>query len=230
MTLYEADFKITHDSPQIRLSLKYPSIRIFVWCNFQSEIIEIVSDNTADFDKILENSEILDDVISQSSNNYNIHLLKQTCNCNLKNSIGRNAEKANVMHMNPAVIHDGWEYHRIIAFEHANLVDFVNQLDENGFTYEMEKKTPIVGQLSSSMMLNVDSVFSDLTKKQLEALITAYKYGYFVFPRRMDLQSIASKEHVVRTTLSEHLKKGQNKLFSNLIPYLYLYKEKKGYV
>jgi predicted DNA binding protein len=105
----------------------------------------------------------------------------------------------------------------------------MNQLEINGFTYELEKKTPIVGHLSSSMMLNVETVFSDLTRKQLEALITAYKHGYFVFPRKMDLQSIALREKVVRTTLSEHLKKGQNKLFSNLVPYLYLYKEMNGF-
>ena len=142
MTLYEADFKITHDCPHVRLSLKYPSIRIFVWCNFQNEIIEIVSDDPADFDKILENSEILNDVISRSSNDYNIHLLKQTCNCTIKNSIGRNAEQANVMHMNPSVIYRGWEYHRIIAFEHENLIDFMNQLRKTDLPTRWRKRHP----------------------------------------------------------------------------------------
>jgi predicted DNA binding protein len=72
-------------------------------------------------------------------------------------------------------------------------------------------------------MLNVGSMFSELTAKQADALLTAYRHGYFLFPRRTNLQSIAMKERVVRTTLSEHLKKAENKLISNLIPYLHIH-------
>jgi predicted DNA binding protein len=135
MTLYEADFRITHDCPHVRLSLRYPSTRIYVWCNFQNEIIEIVSANASDFNQILDDTDITEDAISRSSNNNNIHLLKKTCNCTIKNSIGKNAELANVMHLNPSIVYRGWEYHRIIAFEHENLVEFMNHLEKNVFTY-----------------------------------------------------------------------------------------------
>lgn len=228
MTFFEADFKIAHDCPHVELSKRYPSIKIYVWCNFRNEIVEIVVGNCEDYGQVLHEASLIGDVVSQSSNEHDVHLLMKRCGCTIKNSAAMNAEASDVLSLNPIVISRGWESHRIVAFKHENLVQFMELLDENGFTYELERKTPIHGQLSSSLTLNADSLFSDLTVKQVEALLTAFKHGYFVFPRRMNLQSIARKEKVVRTTLSEHLKKAQNKLFSSLIPYLYIYHEKVG--
>ncbi len=224
--MYEAIFKVTHDCLHVRLTQEHPGIKIYVWCNYQNEIIEIVADNPTDYEQILEHSLLTDNVITRSSNGHNIHLIRKLCTCNIKNSVAKNAEQANVMHLTPIIIYQGWEHHRVISFEHDHLTEFMRLLEENGFTYKIEKKSIIEGQLSSTLILNIDSIFSNLTKNQLDALLTAYRHGYFVFPRKMNLQTIASKEKVVRTTLSEHLKKGQNKVFSNLIPYLYLYQEK----
>jgi predicted DNA binding protein len=223
MTFFEAEFKIQHDCPHVSLSQKYPSSKIFVWCNFENEIIEIIAGDEEEYAKLVDEVDELGDIVSRSSDGYNVHLMASKCNCTIKNSVARNAEASNVLHLTPTIIMGGWEYHRVIAFDHNNLARFMDLLDRNGFEYEVIKKLQLRGQLSTSLMLNVDSVFSDLTSKQANALLTAYRNGYFVFPRKMNLQSIAKKERVVRTTLSEHLKKAENKLISNLIPYLHFH-------
>jgi predicted DNA binding protein len=215
MTYFEAELKITHDCPYVSLSRKYPSSKTFVWCNFQNEIVEIVAGDEEEYLQLVDEVGELGDVVSRSSDGYNVHLMAKECNCTSKNSVAKNAEASDVLH--------GWEYHRVIAFDHNNLVRFMDLLEKNGFEYEVMKKSQLLGRLSTSLMLNVGSVFSDLTSKQADALLTAYRHGYFVFPRRMNLQSIAMKERVVRTTLSEHLKKAENKLISNLIPYLHIH-------
>jgi len=43
-------------------------------------------------------------------------------------------------------------------------------------------------------------------------------------PRKTDVQTIASRRRVPRTTFQEHLKKAENKLVSSVIPYIELYK------
>jgi hypothetical protein len=223
MTFFEAELKITHDCPYVSLSRKFPSSKIFVWCNFQNEIIEIVAGDEEEYLQLVDEVGELGDVVSRSSDGYNVHLMAKECNCTITNSVAKNAEASDVLRLTPTIIMGGWEYHRVIAFDHDNLVSFMDLLEKNGFEYEVMKKSQLRGQLSTSLMLNVGSLFSDLTSKQADALLTAYRHGYFVFPRRMNLQSIAQKERVVRTTLSEHLKKAENKLISNLIPYLHIH-------
>lgn len=223
MTFFEAEFKITRDCLHVTLSRKFPSSKIFVWCNLQNEIIEIVAGDEEEYVQLMDEISELGDTVSLSSDGYNVHLMAKKCNCTSKNSVAKNAEASDVLHLTPTIIMAGWAYHRVIAFDHDNLVNFMVLLEKNGFEYGVTKKSQLRGQLSTSLMLNIGSVFSDLASKRADALLTAYRHGYIVFPRKMNLQSIAMKERVVRTTLSEHLKKAENKLISNLIPYLHIH-------
>ena len=57
----------------------------------------------------------------------------------------------------------------------------------------------------------------------MHAMLTAFRYGYYNLPRNADLQTIAAKEKVPRTTFQEHLKKAENKLVAALVPYVQLF-------
>ena len=72
-------------------------------------------------------------------------------------------------------------------------------------------------------MLTADAVFADLTRKQIDAVLTAYGNGYYQIPRKADLQTIAATTQVARTTFQEHLKKAENKLMTALVPYMKLF-------
>ncbi len=75
------------------------------------------------------------------------------------------------------------------------------------------------------MTLTADTLFSDLTEKQIEALLMAYNYGYYEMPRKADVKTIAEKEQVPRTTFQEHLRKAESKLVASLVPYIQLFKQ-----
>jgi predicted DNA binding protein len=89
---------------------------------------------------------------------------------------------------------------------------------------EIIRKKPFDGYIASSLTLTTDALFSGLTEKQVHALLTAYAQGYFRFPRGSDLQTIASKEEISRTTFLEHLKKAENKIITALIPHIQLFR------
>ena len=72
--------------------------------------------------------------------------------------------------------------------------------------------------------MNTETLMSGLTEKQVDALLTAYRYGYYYLPRRANVQTIADRIQVPRTTYQEHLKKAENKLMAALIPYLQMFK------
>jgi len=71
--------------------------------------------------------------------------------------------------------------------------------------------------------LTADFLFSELTEKQMDTMLTAHRHGYYNLPRNSDVQTIATKEKVPRTTFQEHLKKGENKLVAALVPYMQLF-------
>ena len=54
----------------------------------------------------------------------------------------------------------------------------------------------------------------------------AYNSGYYQAPRRVNVQSIADRVKVPRTTLQEHLNKAENKLISSIIPQIQLFARK----
>ena len=117
---------------------------------------------------------------------------------------------------------EGWEYYRVIAFRHEDLKKLQTRLDKIGAATEILRKAPFNGFIASSMTLTADALLSRLTEKQTEALLEAYRDGYYMLPRRVGVKEIARKRHVPRAKFDEHLRKAENKIMSSLIPCVHL--------
>jgi hypothetical protein len=102
---------------------------------------------------------------------------------------------------------------------------FFQRLEDKRFTYKILRKVPFDGFLASSLTLTADALFSNLTDKQADSLVTAYRYGYYRLPRAADVKAIASKKRIPRTTFQEHLRKAESKLITSLIPYIQLFRQ-----
>jgi hypothetical protein len=61
------------------------------------------------------------------------------------------------------------------------------------------------------------SPLNKLTAKQQEALIAAYKYGYYDIPRRITSEELAKKLGLVNSTVVEHLRKAELRLIKQVI-------------
>lgn len=225
MPLFEVVLKVTHDCPFGNISRKFPSMKMFSWCNKEHEVYEIIAENQEVYSAVLEELTKVTRVLEVSSDHHNIHLITTTCFCTKENSVNENIEELHLLHISPLVYMRGWEYYRIIAFRHYDLRKLMERLEEKGFVFDIVRKVPFNGFIASSLTLPADALFSHLTDKQIDALLTAYNYGYYRLPRKLDVQAIASKRRVPRTTFQEHLKKAENKLVSSVIPYIELYKQ-----
>jgi predicted DNA binding protein len=224
MTLFEVVLKITHDCPFANISRRYPSLEMCSWCNGEHDVYELHVENDEEYDAVVKEVSKLGELIEESSNEQKIHLITETCACTRENSVGKNLEDFDLLHVSPVVYSKGWEYYRIIAFRHEDLKRFLERMEGPGFAYEIVRKVPFNGFIASSLTMTADALFSDLTDKQMDALMTAHNSGYYLFPRKNDIQSIAAKRRVPRTTFQEHLKKAENKIVSSLIPYIQLYR------
>lgn len=198
----------------------------YFWCNYNNDVIEIVVENPDDYglvvDELNEHRPI--GIIEESSDQLKVHIVVKSCSCDDDETVERQISSVNMLHIYPSVLERGWEYHRILFFRHEDFEELMQRLKENSFTVEILRKVPFDGLISGSLAFTADALLSDLTEKQVDAILTAHRYGYYSLPRRADVQTIASKINVPRTTFQEHLKKAENKLISALAPYVQLFK------
>jgi predicted DNA binding protein len=61
------------------------------------------------------------------------------------------------------------------------------------------------------------SPLNQLTEKQREVLITAYKMGYYEIPRKLNSDELAKKLGLVNSTVVEHLRKAEQRLIRQIL-------------
>jgi predicted DNA binding protein len=227
MALFDIALKMTNLSTSsfIDLTRRFPSASVFIWCNRENDVIEIVVRNPEEYPLVLEEIRALHikDVMEEIVDEQRLYLNVHRCNCMKEDTIVRHIGELNILNIFPNMIENGWAYHRLIVFKHRDLEELLTRLEKAGWHYKILHKIPFDGFLSSSLTMSADALFSGLTEKQMEAILTAHRNGYYNLPRAADVKAIATKEKVPRTTFQEHLMKAENKLVSALIPNIKLY-------
>lgn len=224
MTLFEVVIKVTHDCPLCNISKKFQTLKMFSWCNRENDVVEIIVTEPEEHAAVIKEASKIKGIIEVSSDRQNIYFITSKCFCLSENSVIRRIDEFNLLQVPPIIYDKGWEYYRLIAFKHEDLKRLMERLEKEGFVFDVARKTPFDGSISSSLTLTADALFSDLTSKQVEALLTAYSNGYYRLPRNANIKTIACKKRIPRTTFQEHLKKAENKIMTSLIPYVQLHK------
>ncbi len=120
----------------------------------------------------------------------------------------RGYRESQVFFVKPVVQKGGFEYWEIASWGKEGVVDFYNYAKENRQTELMKMKQEKLTDLY------VPNIMKHLTEKQKQAIETAYKAGYYEYPKRTDLRKLAKMAGISLTTFQEHLKKAENKLIS----------------
>ncbi len=225
MTMFEILLRLTHDCPFANLSRRFPDVKMFLWCNRHHEIMEFVTHGYEDIDGLLEAAASIGTTVEHFSDCGNIHAVTKDCQCTEDNSVSVLFDSCNLLQISPVVYMEGWEHYRLVAFKQSHFSEMMRLLDKRGIESEILRKVPFDGFIASSLTLTADALFSDLTDKQIDALLTAYTNGYYQIPRGADVRTISRKADVVRTTFQEHLRKAENKLVAALVPYLELFRK-----
>jgi len=107
-----------------------------------------------------------------------------------------------------AVKYDGYEYWEIACWEKAPLMEIMNIP-----VFEVELKSIQNIKLGDIFLPHI---YPKLSPKQKEAIELAVKEGYYEFPRRIDLETLAKISKVKRQTYQENLRRAEKKL----VPFL----------
>lgn len=225
MPATEIQIKARTSSPIHRLTERYPSLKIWMWCNFVQDVYEIVSDSPEEFHGAVEEFRRIYHVLDETEISTNIRLITQNCVCSKETTVHDNIQELEILNLMPIYYTRGYEYYRLIAFRHEALAELFDRLTDQGFQVDVLEKAPFNGMVSDNL-ITLNSLVGSLTDKQVNAIVAAYNSGYYQTPRRVNVQTIADRERVPRTTLQEHLNKAENKLISSIIPQIQLYTRK----
>jgi len=226
MTLFEVVLKVSFNDFFTDLTRRFPSASVYIWCNRENDIVEVVVRNPEDYPLVMEQIHaynVLPNVVEESSDKRRFCMNMHRCDCMKEDTIVRHIGELDILNVFPNMVENGWVYHRLIVFRHKDLEELLRRLEMWGWVYKILRKVPFDGFIASSLTITADALFSDLTEKQIDAMLTAYRHGYYKLPRDTDVQTIAAKEKVPRTTFQEHLKKAENKVVSGLVPYIQLF-------
>ena len=61
------------------------------------------------------------------------------------------------------------------------------------------------------------SPLNQLTEKQREILLAAYKHGYYAVPRKINSKELSKKLGLANSTMVEHLRKAESRLLTRLL-------------
>jgi len=226
MPLFEVVLKVSFNAFFLDLTRRFPSTSIYIWCNRENDVIEVIVRNPEEYPLVMEEirKHPILDVLEEISDARRLYLNVHECNCMKENTIIRHIGELDILNIFPNIAENGWGYHRLIVFKHEDFEELLRRLEKWGWVYKILRKAPLDGFIASSLILRADTLFSDLTERQIDAVLTAHRHGYYNLPRQADVQTIAEKEKVPRTTFQEHLKKAENKVLGGLVPYIQLYR------
>ncbi len=226
MPAFEVQLRARINNPIHAITEKYPSLRIWTWCNYITDIHEITGDNIEDFNAAMDEFKTVYKIIDESEISSNVRLVTQKCICSHKTTVHDNIQELEILNIMPVFASKGYEYYRLIAFRHEAIEVLFDRLNEHKIEVEIQEKAPFYGMVSDNL-ITLNSLVSKLTDKQMNAVIAAYNNGYYQTPREVNVGNIASRMHVPRTTLQEHLNKAENKLISSIVPQIQLFRNKK---
>jgi len=110
---------------------------------------------------------------------------------------------------------DGFEIVEIACWEKKPLQNLIESFRKNKTTEYFEILKFVNRKMED---IYVTRLLPKLAPKQHESIILAFKYGFYQFPRKINLDKLAKIAGVSKPTFRENLKKAEAKLMPLLIP------------
>jgi predicted DNA binding protein len=93
--------------------------------------------------------------------------------------------------------------------ENENLKKFIELMKTN--------VGKIVNMSFKKAVYQRQDMLSILTEKQKDILITAHKYGYYDYPKKIHSEGLAKKVNIGRATLVQHLRKAEGRIVAEIM-------------
>ncbi len=220
-------FRLEHDCPYTRFTKANPEIEVQHWCSRESDVLELAHPGIdgPEMDRRLRSLEndLGSKFVRKLSVSKNRSMIVQKHSyASMKQNVNAVIEEHNCMEVQPTVYRDGYEWYRVLAFNHTDLVGLFGALSSWADVEVVSKEQLSERSARDTTTVSLRSLFGGLTDKQLNAMLVALSTGYYDVPRRTRTADISSRMRVPRTTYEAHLRKAEGKVLRALLPYIEL--------
>lgn len=227
MELYEVRFKLEHDCPYTRFTKANPSVEVQHWCSRESDVLEFTHaglgrQTVASRLRTLEKDLGSKQVRRVSLGGSRTLVVNKHSYSSMRQNINAVIEAHNCMEVQPTVYREGYEWYRVLAFSHPDLVRLFGALSKWGDVQVLSKERLSERGARDATTVSMRSLLGGLTQKQAGALLVALSAGYYDSPRRTRTEDIAKQMRSPRTTYEAHLRKAEGKVLRSLLPYIEL--------
>ncbi len=221
ITMLDVTFSFKHDCYYCDLSREFPDATLLVCCNYERDIIELISDSPITGEKAIKKLKETGTEAERSEKGNRVVVVTNKCLCTF---CGVKEEPLppdlEILMVSPRIFINGWEQRRILGFNNAHVRTIMNILQEK-FPTKILSKKPVTGGLFGELMSpSSNQLFGRMTQKQIEALTLACKEGYYTSPRTVTTEELAKRFGTSRPTFEEHLRKAENKVIQVLFEYM----------
>jgi len=227
--MFEVTFRVQHDCPYTRFTVKHPEVRMTEWCNNRIHVIEVDVPDIETFTRIEPDlNELLlwkgGRILKKSFLAGNLQLIVKSCRCTkIRPNISEIVERNSCLTIPPEIYYGGWEEYRVVGFRENDYKRMFQKLDQIGEVKIIQKRVAPEKIIRDTFMVSLNGVFSRLTERQVNSLIAALEAGYYQIPKKVTTTEIAGRNKVPRTTYEEHLRKAESKVLQAIAPYVRLY-------
>ena len=227
--MFEVAFRVQHDCPYTRFTVRHPEVRMTEWCNNRIHVMEVDVPDIETFTRIGPDLDELllwkgGRVLKRNFLAGNLQLIVKSCRCSkIKLNISDIVERNSCLTIPPEVYFGGWEEYRVVGFRENDYKKMFQELDRIGQVKIIEKRVVPENSIRDTFMVSMNGVFSQITEKQVNSFIAALEAGYYQIPKKVTTTEIAGRYKVPRTTYEEHLRKAESKILQAMAPYVRLY-------
>ncbi|HUR67696.1 MAG TPA: helix-turn-helix domain-containing protein [Candidatus Thermoplasmatota archaeon] len=223
MPAEEIAFKVAFDGPLTDFTRRNPRASVSLWCDWRREVVELSGAPQEDVERLKKQLAEHSSFLEHYPLGGDTHVLVMDC-INLPHDfVNEAAHDAHCVSVPPTRFEAGWEHYNVVSFAEEKSRMFFDKVRSGGRTVELLKKSRLeVQPLMNTRSVAVPSLLSGVTDRQLDALLLAARHGLYTSPRATTAATIADAVGLSRSTFEEHLRKAENKLVHNLVPYLEL--------
>ena len=173
MPATEVQIKATVENSIHGLTKRYPSLKIWMWCNYVQDVYEFASDDPEELQGAVGEFRDIYQVLDETEISSSVRMMIQNCVCSTETTVHDNIQELEILNLMPIFYSKGYEYYRLIAFKHEALTELFDRLTERGFQVEVLEKTPFNGMISETL-ITLNSLVGKLTEKQVDAIARAW--------------------------------------------------------
>jgi predicted DNA binding protein len=218
--VFDVTFSFKHDCFYCTLSKEFPDATMIVCCNGERDILEFVSDSEKSVETAIKKLRRAGTEVERSERGNRVVVVTDRCMCDWCGAETPTPEDLGILQLSPKVYCNGWEQRRILGFNNDHVRSIMSALQES-FPTKLIAKRPVQGGLMTELFSPTSNeLFGEMTAKQSEALMLAFREGYYRSPRNVTTAMLAKRFGTSRPTYEEHLRKAENKMIKTVCNYM----------